>query len=332
MENLEAAEKNTREELQNLSLKFNQLKTEISGQIFGQEQVVELSIITLMAGGHALLIGVPGLAKTKLAETLGAVFGMDEKRVQFTPDLMPADILGSEILETNSEGRQQFQFVKGPVFSQLLMADEINRASPRTQSALLQAMQEKRVTIAGVTYDLPEPFHVLATQNPIEQEGTYPLPEAQLDRFLLQINVDYPDAETERRILLETTDNRSHEVQTVLTPTDLMRVQELVRDIPVTDQIIDAILKLVRRARPKSSDNALAQNYVTWGPGPRASQALILAVRARALLQGRFSPSVDDVIALAPAVLQHRMAVSYTAKAEGVSVHTVINSLLEDLK
>ncbi len=332
MENLEAIDENTREELHNLSLKFNQLKTEIGGQVFGQEEVVEHSIITLMAGGHALLIGVPGLAKTKLAETLGKVFGMDEKRVQFTPDLMPADILGSEILEANAEGQQQFKFLKGPVFSQLLMADEINRASPRTQSALLQAMQEKRVTIAGATYDLPEPFHVLATQNPIEQEGTYPLPEAQLDRFLLQINVNYPDAETERRILLETTDNRSHEVQTVLSSADLMRVQELVRDIPVTDQIIDAILKLVRSARPQSSENNLVQNYVTWGPGPRASQALILAIRARALLQNRFSPSIDDVIALTPAVLQHRMAVSYSAKAEGIHVETIINSLLEDFK
>ncbi|WP_025898237.1 AAA family ATPase [Sneathiella glossodoripedis] len=332
MENLEATDENIREEIKNLSKKFASLTEEISRQIFGQQQVIELSIITLMAGGHALLIGVPGLAKTKLAETLGGVFGLDEKRVQFTPDLMPADILGSEILEKDASGQQHFQFLKGPVFSQLLMADEINRASPRTQSALLQAMQEKRVTIAGATYELPEPFHVLATQNPIEQEGTYPLPEAQLDRFLLQINVDYPDEATERRILLETTDNRSHKVETVLSPQELIEVQKLVRDIPVTDQTIDAILSLVRQARPESTDNNLVRSHVAWGPGPRASQALILAARARAFLQGRFSPSVDDVIALAPAVLQHRMSVSYSARAEGVTVTTIINSLLEELK
>lgn len=332
MENLETTADNTPEEIKILSQKFKALKEEIGNQIFGQEQVIELAIITLLAGGHALLIGVPGLAKTKLTQTLGSVFAMDEKRIQFTPDLMPADILGSEILEKDDNGKQHFQFLKGPIFSQLLMADEINRASPRTQSALLQAMQEKKVTIAGITYDLPNPFHVLATQNPIEQEGTYPLPEAQLDRFLLQINIDYPDADTERRILLETTDNRITTVSSIFDPKELIRTQQLVRDIPVSDHTIEAILKLVRSARPEHSDNELVKKYVIWGPGPRASQALILAARARALLQGRYSPSIDDIIELAPAVLQHRMAVSYVAKAENVSVQSIITSLLTTLR
>ena len=329
MENLENTEEKVLEEVALLADKFADLKAEIGQQIFGQEKVIELSLITLLAGGHALLIGVPGLAKTRLAETLGAVFDLSEKRIQFTPDLMPADILGSEILEKDDQGKQHFLFVKGPVFSQLLMADEINRASPRTQSALLQAMQEKKVTIAGVSYDLPDPFHVLATQNPIEQEGTYPLPEAQLDRFLLQINVDYPDLATERRILLETTDNRNVSIKSVLTPDELKRAQVLVRDIPVTDHIIEAILELVRSARPQSTDNELVRQYVKWGPGPRASQALILAARAKALLDGRFSPSIDDMIELAPAVLQHRMAVSYAARAEGITVESIIDNLLQ---
>ncbi|WP_169567917.1 AAA family ATPase [Sneathiella limimaris] len=329
MEKLDGTAEETLEEIGVLSSKLGDLKTEIGHQIFGQTEVIEQTLITLLAGGHALLIGVPGLAKTRLAETLGKVFGLSEKRIQFTPDLMPADILGSEILEKDETGRQQFQFVPGPVFSQLLMADEINRASPRTQSALLQAMQEKKVTVAGVSYDLPEPFHVLATQNPIEQEGTYPLPEAQLDRFLMQINVEYPDAETERRILVETTDNRSVEVKSVFSAEDLMKAQLLARDIPVTDQIIETILELVRNARPESTNNELVRQYVTWGPGPRASQALILAARAKSLLDGRFSPSVDDILELAPPVLKHRMAVSYAAKAEGIDVGAVISSLLE---
>jgi len=332
MENSRNSEEKILTEIQLLSEKLALLKQEIAHQIFGQETVIDLTLITLLAGGHALLVGVPGLAKTKLAETLGAVFGLSEKRIQFTPDLMPADILGSEILEKDADGNQHFRFVKGPVFSQLLMADEINRASPRTQSALLQAMQEQQVTIAGVAYDLPNPFHVLATQNPIEHEGTYPLPEAQLDRFLMQISIDYPDMETERRILLETTDNRETRIKPVLTGSGLLEAQRLVRDIPVSDQVVTNILDLVRNARPEHSSNALVKEYVSWGPGPRASQALILAVRAKALIEGRFSPSIDDVIELAPAILQHRMALSYAARAENLTVDAIISSLLQPLR
>lgn len=315
-----------------LSGKLSTLKSGIGEFIFGQDQVVELTLITLLARGHALLIGVPGLAKTRLVETLGGVLGLDDKRVQFTPDLMPADILGSEILETAEDGSRHFRFLKGPVFGQILMADEINRASPRTQSALLQAMQEEMVTVAGQTYPLPTPFHVLATQNPIEQEGTYPLPEAQLDRFLMQINVGYPDRETERRILLETTVNEEARPTQVLSPQELIDAQHLVREMPVSDAVIDAILKLVREGRPGESENDLVNKYVSWGPGPRASQALILAVRARALLEKRLSPSIDDVVALAKPVLRHRMALSYAARAENITMENIIDSLTAPLE
>ncbi|MAZ02696.1 MAG: AAA family ATPase [Sneathiella sp.] len=315
-----------------LSGKLSTLKSGIGEFIFGQDQVVELTLITLLARGHALLIGVPGLAKTRLVETLGGVLGLDDKRVQFTPDLMPADILGSEILETAEDGSRHFRFLKGPVFGQILMADEINRASPRTQSALLQAMQEEMVTVAGQTYPLPTPFHVLATQNPIEQEGTYPLPEAQLDRFLMQINVGYPDRETERRILLETTVNEEARPTQVLSPQELVEAQHLVREMPVSDAVIDAILKLVREGRPGESNNDLVNKYVSWGPGPRASQALILAVRARALLEKRLSPSIDDVVALAKPVLRHRMALSYAARAENITMENIIDSLTAPLE
>ncbi|WP_340151132.1 MoxR family ATPase [uncultured Sneathiella sp.] len=315
-----------------LSGKLSILKSGIGEFIFGQDQVVELTLITLLARGHALLIGVPGLAKTRLVETLGGVLGLDDKRVQFTPDLMPADILGSEILETAEDGSRHFRFLKGPVFGQILMADEINRASPRTQSALLQAMQEEMVTVAGQTYSLPTPFHVLATQNPIEQEGTYPLPEAQLDRFLMQINVGYPDRETERRILLETTVNEEARPTQVLSPQELVEAQHLVREMPVSDAVIDAILKLVREGRPGESENELVNKYVSWGPGPRASQALILAVRARALLEKRLSPSIDDVVALAKPVLRHRMALSYAARAENITMENIIDSLTAPLE
>ncbi|MEX0583004.1 MAG: MoxR family ATPase [Sneathiella sp.] len=316
----------------NLSGKLSTLKSGIGEFIFGQDLVVELTLITLLARGHALLIGVPGLAKTRLVETLGGVLGLDDKRVQFTPDLMPADILGSEILETMEDGSRHFKFLKGPVFGQILMADEINRASPRTQSALLQAMQEEMVTVAGQTYPLPTPFHVLATQNPIEQEGTYPLPEAQLDRFLMQIDVGYPDRETERRILLETTVNEEARPTQVLSPQELMEAQHLVREMPVSDAVIDAILKLVREGRPGESKNDLVNKYVSWGPGPRASQALILAVRARALLEKRLSPSIDDVVALAKPILRHRMALSYAARAENITMENIIDSLIARLE
>jgi MoxR-like ATPase len=299
--------------------------------IFGQETVVDNTLVTLLAGGHALLVGVPGLAKTKLVETLGTVLGLDANRVQFTPDLMPSDILGSEILDQDEAGTRSFRFVKGPIFAQLLMADEINRASPRTQSALLQAMQEYHVTIAGERHDLPQPFHVLATQNPLEQEGTYPLPEAQLDRFLMQVDVPYPDEAAERRILLETTGTAEATAKPAMTAQQLMDVQSLVRRMPVGDSVVEAILRLVRSARPQENDGKSAAQHIAWGPGPRASQALTLCARARALLDGRLAPSVDDVLALAEPVLQHRMALNFAARAEGLSVRSVISDLKRDL-
>ena len=294
--------------------------------IFGQERVVEHALITILSGGHALLVGVPGLAKTKLVETLGLVLGLDARRVQFTPDLMPSDILGSEVLEESPTGKRSFRFIPGPVFAQLLMADEINRASPRTQSALLQAMQEYHVTIAGQRHDLPKPFHVLATQNPLEQEGTYPLPEAQLDRFLMEIDVDYPDRDAERRILFETTGAEDTRPRPAMSADELLAAQRLVRRLPVGETVIEAVLDLVRSARPGADAGALS-GAIAWGPGPRASQALMLAVRARALLDGRFAPSVEDVLALAEPVLKHRMALTFQARADGETVEGVVAKL-----
>ncbi|GAA0575086.1 AAA family ATPase [Rhizomicrobium electricum] len=299
--------------------------------IFGQTDVIDQALITLLAGGHGLLIGVPGLAKTKLVEAMGIVLGMDFKRVQFTPDLMPADIIGSEVLEETDDRHRAFRFINGPVFTQLLMADEINRASPRTQSALLQSMQERQVTVAGTRYDLPKPFHVLATQNPLEQEGTYPLPEAQLDRFLLQIDIGYPDKEAEKQMLLATTFGQEKAAAPVCTPEDLMAAQAIVRHIPVGDTVVEAILRLVRAARPEADAAPDLRNVIAWGPGPRASQAFMLACRARALIEGRLAPSTDDVVALAQPVLRHRMALNFAARSEGLTVTTVIDRLCRTL-
>ncbi len=307
------------------------VRERIGRVIFGQREVIDQALITLLAGGHALLIGVPGLAKTRLVETLGTVLGLDDKRIQCTPDLMPADILGSEVLEESESGRRSFRFIPGPVFCQILMADEINRASPRTQSALLQAMQEGRVSVAGQYHPLPRPFHVLATQNPLEQEGTYPLPEAQLDRFFLQIDVGYPDLEAERQMLLATTGVAEEKIAPVLTANELLAAQRLVRRIPVGESVVEAILSLVRSGRPESSAIPEAQQHVAWGPGPRASQALMLACRARALLDGRLSPSIDDVVALAAPVLRHRMALNFAARADGISMAQVIDRLVAPL-
>jgi len=295
--------------------------------IFGQDVVVERALTTVLSGGHGLLVGVPGLAKTKLVDAMGAVLGLSANRIQFTPDLMPSDIVGSEILDESADHVRGFRFIKGPVFAQLLLADEINRASPRTQSALLQSMQENFVTVAGQRHDLPHPFHVLATQNPIEQEGTYPLPEAQLDRFLMQIDVLYPDLEAERRMLFETTGAEERSARPVLTAEELMSVQKLVRRMPVGDSVVEAILKLVRSLRPGEASPQITQQ-ISWGPGPRASQALMLTVRARALLDGRYAPSLDDVEALAVAVLQHRMAVTFAARADGVGVRDLVSGAL----
>jgi MoxR-like ATPase len=303
-----------------------------SAVIFGQEQVIERTLVTILSGGHALLIGVPGLAKTLLVETLGKILGLDAKRIQFTPDLMPTDIIGAEVLEDSTAGRRSFRFVKGPIFAQLLMADEINRASPKTQSALLQAMQEHHVTVAGQRHDVPMPFYVLATQNPLEQEGTYPLPEAQLDRFLLQVDVGYPDQNAERRMLFATTGTDERRVEQVLTAQELMAIQRLVRHLPVPDKVVEAILKLARSARPGTGAGADTDRLIAWGPGPRASQALMLAVRAKALIDGRLAPSVDDVVALAEPVLKHRMALTFAARAEGATPTAVINRLAAALE
>ncbi|WP_354856282.1 AAA family ATPase [Acetobacter fabarum] len=307
------------------------VQQEISTVIFGQDQIIRQTLTTVLAGGHALLVGAPGLGKTLLVTTLGTVLGLNARRVQFTPDLMPSDITGSEILDEDATGHRSFRFVHGPVFTQLLMADEINRASPRTQSALLQAMQEHRVSVAGVEYPLPEPFHVLATQNPMEQEGTYPLPEAQLDRFMLQIGLTFPDAAAERAMLLATTGAQNKQAQQVMDAQSLMQAQALVRRMPVGEKVLDAIVNLVRAARPQSTSDAALREQIAWGPGPRAAQTLMLASRARALLDGRLSPGLDDVAALARPVLAHRMALTFAARAEGVTTDDIITRLLKTL-
>ena len=320
------------DQIEDLTADLARMKAEIAKKFIGQKSVIDLSLTALLSGGHGLLVGVPGLGKTLLVNTLGHVLGLHTQRVQFTPDLMPADILGSEILETKPDGARQFKFIEGPIFSQLLMADEINRASPRTQSALLQAMQEGQVSIAGQTRPLPQPFHVLATQNPIEQEGTYPLPEAQLDRFLLQITLDYPDRETEREILLETTGVGQVGVAQVFDPARLMAAQKVVRQMPIGNSVVNFILDLVRACRPEdSSSSKELSETVAWGPGPRAAQSLMLSARAWALLQGRLSPSVQDVLALAVPVLAHRMALRYSAQANGVDLPELIRRIADQL-
>ncbi|WP_226779673.1 AAA family ATPase [Oceaniglobus trochenteri] len=312
-------------EIETLGEKLGQAKDSITRRFIGQGQVVDLVLSALLCGGHGLLIGLPGLGKTRLVDTLSTVMGLDGARVQFTPDLMPADILGSEVLETAPDGSRAFRFIQGPVFCQLLLADEINRASPRTQSALLQAMQEKSVTIAGQPHALAPPFHVLATQNPIEQEGTYPLPEAQLDRFLVQIDVPYPDRATERDILIATTGVEEAEAVAVFTAPELLAAQTLLRRMPVGETVVESILDLVRACRPEdASAPDSVRGAVGWGPGPRAAQALMLTVRARALLDGRLAPSIDDVAAMAGPVLSHRMALTFAARARGESLARVI--------
>ena len=319
-------------EIEALEAKLAEAKQAITKRFIGQEQVVDLTLSALLCGGHALLIGLPGLGKTRLVETLSTVMGLHGNRVQFTPDLMPADILGSEILETGADSGRAFKFIEGPIFCQLLMADEINRASPRTQSALLQAMQEKVVTVAGETRPLTAPFHVLATQNPIEQEGTYPLPEAQLDRFLVQIDVQYPDRDTERAILLATTGTVEEEAHQVFDGPTLMAAQRLLRRMPVGESVVEMILDLVRAFRPDDpAASARVRETIAWGPGPRAAQALMLTVRARALLQGRLAPSPEDVLAMARPVLVHRMALGFSARARGEDLGQIIDSVTETM-
>ncbi|MFB2593423.1 AAA family ATPase [Paracoccus sp. p4-l81] len=314
-----------------LSDRLTDARAQIARRFIGQEQVVDQALAAILSGGHALLVGLPGLGKTMLVDTLARVMGLDSARIQFTPDLMPADILGSEVLETAADGARAFRFIPGPIFTQLLMADEINRASPRTQSALLQAMQEHEVTVAGTHHPLGRPFHVLATQNPLDQEGTYPLPEAQLDRFLVQIDVGYPDRDTERAILLATTGVAQDQPVAVFDAPGLIAAQAFVRQMPVGDQVLGAILDLVRAARPgqAAAPDWLAE-ALAWGPGPRAAQALMLTVRARALLTGRLAPDLGDVAALAPAVLRHRMALSFAARARGQDLDGIIARLMAD--
>ena len=315
--------------LEDLGAKLAAARAEIGGRFIGQEAVVDLVMAALLSGGHALLVGLPGLGKTLLVDTLGTVMGLRTNRIQFTPDLMPADILGSEVLETAADGTRAFRFLEGPVFCELLMADEINRASPRTQSALLQAMQEREVTIAGQHRPLGPPFHVLATQNPIEQEGTYPLPEAQLDRFLVQVDVAYPTRAAERDILMATTGAHHALSAAVLSAADLMAAQALIRRMPVGDLVVEAILDLVRACRPSEDEGHALQGTLAWGPGPRAAQSLMLMVRARALLQGRLAPTIADVRALAQPVLGHRMALTFAARARGDSLADVIATVCD---
>lgn len=315
-------------EIESLGQKLALARGSIARRFIGQERVVDLTLTALVCGGHGLLIGLPGLGKTRLVDTLSTVMGLKGNRIQFTPDLMPADILGSEVLETAADGTRSFRFIEGPVFCQLLMADEINRASPRTQSALLQAMQEKEVTIAGQHRPLGVPFHVLATQNPIEQEGTYPLPEAQLDRFLVQIDVPYPDRATERDILIATTGIEDERATAVFSAGELLAAQSLLRRMPVGDTIVEMILDMVRACRPDdASAPQFVRDSVSWGPGPRAAQALMLAVRAEALIDGRLAPSPEDVRNLAAPVLTHRMALSFAARARGETLANVISRI-----
>ena len=314
-------------EIEALEGKLAQAKASITRRFIGQDRVVDLTLTALLCGGHGLLIGLPGLGKTRLVETLSTVMVLNGNRIQFTPDLMPADILGSEVLDTAADGTRNFRFVPGPIFCELLMADEINRASPRTQSALLQAMQERVITVAGENRDLGQAFHVLATQNPIEQEGTYPLPEAQLDRFLVQIDVNYPDRDTERDILLATTGIEEAESSQVFTREELLAAQVLLRRMPVGESVVELILDLVRAFRPEEAGaSEQVRETVAWGPGPRAAQALMLTVRARALLQGRLAPNAEDVIDMARPVLSHRMALNFAARARGDSLAELIET------
>ena len=314
-----------------LARQLKDAKESVHKVIIGQEQVVNLCLTAILSGGHFLIMGLPGLGKTKLVETLGTVLGFDARRVQCTPDLMPADIVGSEILSGGQDKERSFRFVKGPIFCQLLMADEINRASPRTQSALLQAMQEYQVSVGGATHDLPRPFHVMATQNPLEQEGTYPLPEAQLDRFMLQVDIGYPTLADEKKMVLVTTGLNQEKATKVLSAEDVITAQGVIRQLPIGQKVVDGILTLVQSGRPEQTKLESVKKYVSWGPGPRAAQAFMLTARARALLEGRYSPSLDDVIALAPSVLRHRMALHFSARAEGKSIEDVIKEMCAGL-
>ena len=311
-----------------LQEKFNAPKAEVGKVVVGQDNMIHRLLLGLLAGGHVLIEGVPGLAKTLAISTLADTLDVKFSRIQFTPDMLPGDITGTQIFNPK-EGT--YSIKRGPVFGNLVLADEINRAPAKVQAALLQAMQEGQVTLGDETMDLEEPFLVMATQNPIEYEGTFPLPEAQLDRFLLQVNVDYPDSDAEREMLLATTGLNQAKAESVIDAAQLQSAQKLIRRLPVGETVVDAILKLVRSGRPGLTDDADLDRSIAWGPGPRASQALMLTCRARALLQGRVSPSIDDVIALAPSVLRHRMALNFAARADGLTIEAVIERLCQRL-
>ena len=327
-------EKSDIEAVNNLHNAYSQIKSEIAKVIIGQDKVIEQLLIALLASGHCLLVGVPGLAKTLLISTLSEVLDLKFNRIQFTPDLMPSDITGTEIIEEDhTSGKREFRFVKGPVFANIILADEINRTPPKTQAALLQAMQEHEVTIAGETYKLTEPFFVLATQNPIEQEGTYPLPEDQLDRFMFNVFVDYPSLAEEREIVKTTTAVQSYQLDKKLTPQDIIGFQELVRRVPVSDHLVDYAVKLVNATRPGEDGAAdFVKSWVNWGAGPRASQYLILAAKTKAILEGRPTPGVEDVRFAAYPVLRHRIVTSFNAEADGVDTMEIIKRLLDAVK
>jgi len=308
-----------------LVVQFNSLKSEIGKVIIGQKDAVDFTLLSIFCGGHSLLIGVPGLAKTLLVNTVSNALGLNFKRIQFTPDLMPSDILGSEILDQN----RQFKFIKGPIFSNIILADEINRTPPKTQAALLEAMQERSVTVSGNHYKLALPFFVLATQNPIEQEGTYPLPEAQLDRFMFSINLEYPSFKEEVEVVKSTTGAVQQKVNAIFSSEDIIEIQKLIRKIPVTDNLIEYAVRLVGKTRPKSKEaTEMVKSYLDWGAGPRASQNLILAAKAHAAVKGKYSPDIEDVRAVAIPILSHRIVKNYKAEAEGISVADIINSLI----
>lgn len=311
--------------IQNLVQKRIELKKEISKIIVGQEDVVDQILLSIFSGGHALLVGVPGLAKTLMVNTISQALGLDFKRIQFTPDLMPSDILGSEILDEN----RQFKFIKGPIFANIILADEINRTPPKTQAALLEAMQERSVTIAGQNYKLSLPYFVLATQNPIEQEGTYPLPEAQLDRFMFAIKLDYPTYEEEVQVVKSTTNDAKATINALFTAQEIIDFQHLIRRVPVADNVIEYAVTLVGKTRPKSNlASEYVNNYLDWGAGPRASQNLILAAKAHAAFNGKFSPDIEDVKAVANGILRHRIIKNYKADAEGITEEQIISKLL----
>ena len=312
--------------------KLSSVKNEINNLVFGQNLVIDQILISILAEGHALIIGLPGLAKTRIVSFLSIILGFATKRVQFTPDLMPSDILGSEILEENAKSGKDFRFIEGPIFSQLLLADEINRASPRTQSALLQAMQEKKVTITGNTYDLPKPFHVLATQNPIDQEGTYPLPEAQLDRFLMNIRISYPDQSAERKILNLSNEKTDASPKNVLSSNELLEIQNFIKDIPVGESVVQYILNIIKQSRPETSEVKSVKENILWGPSPRASLALMTTCRAKAFLENRYSPSVFDVQSLVKPILSHRLKLNISAKSENVNIEEILDDVISHTK